>query len=299
MSAAFVTAFGQQEARMQRVLSTYRYVKQPLSSTLLSEIAHSGISHVEIFCAQPHFAYSAPQAVRELGDALNEYRLTLHSLHAPTQRDLAPGRESGFPISISDPERVRRLDAVDEVKRAIEVAERVPFRYLIQHIGHSRQPADARNIDAAFNSLEHLVVFAKHRGVTIALENTPGELGAPATLHQFIQETHLKDLRFCFDSGHANMEPGITPALDLMHSRLVSTHLHDNHGEKDEHLLPGEGSIDWGATLETLAKSAEPLPLVLELKEKAAGSPSLAEVQAAFDRLERMLETKSESAEHS
>jgi sugar phosphate isomerase/epimerase len=283
---------------MQRVLSTYRYVKQPLTSTLLAEIAHAGISQLEIFCAQPHFAYSEPQAVRELGDALGEYRLTLHSLHAPTQRDLAPGRESGFPISISDPERVRRLDAVDEVKRAIEVAERIPFRYFIQHIGHSRQPADERNIDAAFNSLEHLAVFAKQRGVTIALENTPGELGAPASLHQFILQTHLNDLRFCFDSGHANMEPGVGAALELMQSRIVSTHLHDNHGEKDEHLLPGEGTIDWEATLEKLAKSTEPLPLVLELKERAASAPSLADVQAAFDRLEKQLEAKSESAGH-
>jgi len=284
---------------MQRVLSTYRYVKHPLNATILGEIAHAGISEIEIFCALPHFAYTSAQAIRELSDALNEYRLTLHSLHAPTQRDLAPGRESGFPISISDPERIRRVDAVDEVKRAIEVAERVPFRYLIQHIGHSRQPADGRTFDAAFNSLEHLAVFAKHRGVTIALENTPGELGAPASLHQFVQETHLHDLRFCFDSGHAHMEPGIPAALEAMQGRIISTHLHDNHGEKDEHLLPGEGTIDWEVLLETLRKTSSPVPLVLELKEKSAGSPSLTEVQDAFDRLEKTLNAPESSAEQS
>lgn len=164
---------------MLRVLSTYRYVRHPLNASLVTQIARAGISQLEIFCAAPHFNYGDPQAIRELADSLNEHRIVLHSLHAPTQRDLAPGRESGFPISISDAERVRRLDAVDEVKRALEVAERIPFKYLVQHIGHNRQAADSRSFDAAFNSLEHLAVFAKQRGVTIALENTPGEFGCP------------------------------------------------------------------------------------------------------------------------
>jgi sugar phosphate isomerase/epimerase len=275
---------------MQRVLSTYRYVRHPLKAPLLAEIARAGVKNIEIFCALPHFNYADPQAIRDLGDAVEEYRLTLHSLHAPTQRDLAPGRESGFPISISDAERVRRLDAVDEVKRAIEVAERVPFKYLIQHIGHSRQAADGRSFDAAFNSLEHLSVFAKHRGVTIAIENTPGEVGSPESLDQFIRETHLKDLRYCFDIGHAHIEPGVAKSLEIMHKRIVTTHLHDNHGEKDEHLLPGEGTIDWDAAVQALQKNAEELPFVLELKEKAAGGPSPDQVEAAFDKLEEAAE---------
>jgi sugar phosphate isomerase/epimerase len=256
----------------------------------LADIARSGVKNIEIFCALPHFNYGEQQAIRDVADSLNEYGITLHSLHAPTQRDLAPGRESGFPISISDAERVRRLDAVDEVKRALEVAERIPFRYLIQHIGHSRQAADGRSFDAAFNSLEHLSVFAKHRGVTIAIENTPGEFGCPESLQQFIKETHLKDLRFCFDIGHAHVDSGVAKSLEVMHGRIVTTHLHDNHGEKDEHLLPGEGTIDWEAAVRTLRANPEELPFVMELKEKSAGSPSLDEVSAAFDKLEETAE---------
>ncbi len=275
---------------MQRVLSTYRYVRQSLNASLLAEISRAGIKHIEVFCALPHFNYGEAQAVRQLADSLQEYGLTLHSMHSPTQRDLAPGRESGFPISISDAERVRRLDAVDEVKRALEVAERMPFRYLIQHIGHSRQAADGRSFDAAFNSLEHLAVFAKHRGVTIALENTPGEFGSAASLQQFIKETHLKDLRFCFDIGHAHIEGGVAASLEAMQGRIVTTHLHDNNGEKDEHLLPGEGTIDWNSAVRALRANPEELPFVLELKEKTAGDPSLDQVREAFDNLEEAAE---------
>jgi sugar phosphate isomerase/epimerase len=277
---------------LQRVLSTYRFVNQPLSPALLAEIARARIQSIEIFCAPQHLSYRAPQTVRELADALGEYRLEVHSLHSPTERDLSPGRESGVPISISDTERIRRLDAVDEVKRALEVAERIPFRYLVQHIGHGRQVTDPRKLDAAFSSLEHLSVFAKQRGVTIALENTPDELGSPASLQQFITDTHLRDLRLCFDIGHAHLESGVDVSFDAMRDRIATTHLHDNHGDKDEHLLPHSGTIDWDAALGALAGAPEPLPIVLEPKEQAAGSPTLDQIRAAFDNLEKALETK-------
>jgi len=277
---------------MQRVLSTYRYVNQPLSASLLGEIAHTGIPAIELFCAPQHFSYRAPERVRELSGLLDEYQLELHSLHSPTERDLTPGRESGVPISISDTERIRRLDAVDEVKRALEVAERIPFRFLVQHVGHGRQSADPRNMDAAFSSLEHLTVFAKARGVTIALENTLSELGSPSSLQQFIAETHLHDVRLCLDTGHAHMDTGVEPALEIMRDRIATSHVHDNHGEKDEHLLPFEGEIDWEAALGGLAAAPLAPAIVLELKEQGGGKPALDQVSEVFDKLEKIFESK-------
>src|SRR5271155_3373455 len=279
---------------MQRVLSTYRYINQLLTPALLAAISQAGIATVEIFCAPRHFSYREPQAVRELADALGEYRLELHALHSPTERDLSPGRESGVPISISDPERIRRLDAVDEVKRALEVAERIPCRYLIQHMGHGRQSADPRKLDAAFSSLEQLSIFAKARGVTIALENTPDELGAPASLQHFIIDTHLHDLKLCFDIGHAHIEEGVQASFDAMRERVVTTHIHDNHGDKDEHLLPLEGTIDWGAALAGFAATPVTLPFVFEIKAQAgaAAGPTLEQIREACDKLEEKFEAQ-------
>ncbi|HTS12158.1 MAG TPA: sugar phosphate isomerase/epimerase family protein [Candidatus Limnocylindrales bacterium] len=277
---------------MLRVLSTYRYVHQPLGPTLLAEIAQAGIPAIEVFCSPAHFAYRSPQAVRELAAAIGEHRLQLHSLHSPTERDLAPGRESGVPISISDTERIRRLDAVDEVKRALEVAELLPFQYLVQHMGPGRQSADPRNRDAAFNSLEQLVIFAKQRGVTIALENTPSELGAPDSLQQFIKETHLNGVKLCFDIGHAHLGGDAGTAFEMMQDRIVTTHIHDNHGDKDEHLLPYEGTIDWDTALAKFAAMSQPLPIVLELKEQAAGAPVLDDVRSTFDKIEKNFDGK-------
>src|SRR3984957_4534182 len=102
---------------MHPILSAYRFINQPLGAALLAEIAQAEFSAVEIFCASQHFSYREPQRVREIGDALDEYRLGLHSIHSPTDRDRSPGRESGVGISISEPESIRRLEAVDEIKR--------------------------------------------------------------------------------------------------------------------------------------------------------------------------------------
>jgi sugar phosphate isomerase/epimerase len=261
---------------MERILSTYRFINQKLAAT------------VEVYCRAGHFNYRNAQAVRELGDALGGYGLALHALHSPAERDGSARNDGGIPISISDTERIRRFDAVDEIKRALEVAESIPCKFLVQHLGYGRQSGDQRKYDAAFTSLEHLVVFAKARGVTITLENTPDELGAPSSLQQFITDTHLHDLKLCFDIGHAHMEEGVEASFDAMRDRIVTAHIHDNHGEKDEHLLPYTGTIDWKAALGGIA-GAGAIPLVLELKDQGAAGPSLDDIRATCHKLEDAL----------
>jgi len=285
---------------MVRTLSTYVFIKRKLTPGLLAEMARHGIEGLEIFCARAHFNYHSADVVRETAAALRDHNLKLHALHSPAERDFNPMHESSAPLSICDPERVRRLEAVDEIKRALDVAEYLPFRYLVQHVGSSRDTADQRRFDAAFSSLEHLHIFAKERGVTLALENTPGEMATPAHLRQFIIETRLTDLRLCFDIGHAHIGDGVPASLEPMREFLVTSHIHDNHGEKDEHLLPYEGTIEWKTALPALPAD---LPLVFELKEKPAyaepapSSVALSAARSAFDRIERALSQESPEEE--
>jgi sugar phosphate isomerase/epimerase len=277
---------------MVRTLSTYLFIKRKLTPGLLTDIAQHGFTAVEIFCARAHFNYQSADVVRDIAATLRDHNLTLHALHSPAERDFNPMHESSAPLSICDPERVRRLEAVDEIKRALDVAEYVPFRYLVQHMGSSRDAADERRFEAAFSSLEHLHLFAKARGVTLALENTPGELATPVHLRQFIIDTRLTDLRLCFDIGHAHLGDGVQASLEPMREFLVTSHIHDNYGMKDEHLLPYEGSIEWKTALPALPAD---IPLVFEPREKPAyaepapASIALAAARAAFDRVEGAL----------
>jgi len=65
--------------------------------------------------------------------------------------------------------------------------------------------ADPRKRDAAFSTLEHLILHAHHAGVTICVENTTSEMGDPSYLRAFVDETRLTGLRFNFDIGHAHL----------------------------------------------------------------------------------------------
>jgi sugar phosphate isomerase/epimerase len=282
---------------MQKVLSTYLFVSHKLTPELLAQISLNGFSALEVFCSRAHFDYGSKQEIQALASALEANRITLSSLHAPTSRDLSATRESGTPLSICEVERVRRIEAMDELKRAIDVSEELRFSRMVLHMGGTRETADPRKRDAAFSSLEHLVLHAHHAGVTLAMENTTSEMGDPAYLRSFVDETRLTGLRFNFDIGHAHLADG--PAEQRLEKSFVplreltaSVHLHDNHAEKDEHLPPYDGTIDWNAAI-ALLKTAplEDLPVVLELKEKFGAdalSPAeqLAAARAAFDKFE-------------
>jgi sugar phosphate isomerase/epimerase len=284
---------------MERLLSTYLFVSRKLTRDLISQIGGAGFHGVEIFCSRSHFDYTNRAEIQNIAGALADARLKLTSLHAPTSRDLSATREGGQPLSICEVERVRRIEAMDELKRAIDVAEELPFSRMIFHMGGSRETADPRKRDAAFSSLEHLILHAKHVGVTICVENTTSEMGSPAYLRSFIDETRLTGLRVNFDIGHANLADGaeenrIAEGFEPVRELVASTHIHDNHGEKDEHLPPYEGSIDWTAAVTLLKTAPEAnLPLTLELKEKIG--PEAPTPQQQLDAARRSLDKLEEA----
>jgi sugar phosphate isomerase/epimerase len=283
---------------MQRLLSTYLFVSRKLTPELLEQIAGAGFQGLEIFCTRSHFEYSMKAEIQAMASALGQRHLQLVSLHAPTSRDVSAMRESGTPLSICEVERVRRVEAMDELKRVIDVADDLPYTRLILHMGGPRETADPRKRDAAFSTLEHLILHAHHAGVTICVENTVSEMGDPNYLRAFVDETRLTGLRFNFDIGHANLsdfaegerlEKSFSPLRDF----VSSVHLHDNHGVKDEHIPPYDGTIDWPAAIKILQSAPQTsLPLVLELKEKTGPeAPTIAEQLAAarksLDRFEK------------
>lgn len=282
---------------MQRLLSTYLFVARKLTPGILGQIAEAGFQGVEIFCTRRHFDYTLKSEIREIAQALADHRLVLTSLHAPTNRDLGPNREGGTPLSVCEIDRSRRVEAMDELRRVLDVSDDLSFPRLVLHMGGSRETEDPRKRDAAFSSLENLVLHAKQTGVTICVENTLSEMGHPEYLRSFVNETRLTGLRFNFDIGHAHLAEGpeesrISKSFEPMRDLIATTHIHDNHGEKDEHLPPFDGSIDWPAAITLLKTVPQPnLPLLLELKEKTGpDAPSLPQQLAAarksMDRFE-------------
>ncbi|HWZ44753.1 MAG TPA: sugar phosphate isomerase/epimerase family protein [Candidatus Saccharimonadales bacterium] len=270
---------------MLRALSSYVFIKQRLHPGLLDQMANGGAQAIEIFAAKGHFDYTDKSQVKETANWFKSGTVEFHSMHSPifTTNDFARSTEP--PLNIVDGEKRRRIDAMDEIKRALEVAEHAPFRFLVQHIGNTNESDSPRKFEDALSSIEHLRAFARPLGVTLLLENTPNELSSPVRLMELIKALRYPDLGVCFDAGHAHLDGTVAAAFEKMKDRIRSTHLHDNKKDRDSHLWPGEGGIDWNETMQLLrtAPSAPALLLEIEGEEGIDVSRKMAE---AYKKLE-------------
>lgn len=257
---------------MLKAISTYVQVKERLHPGMLDAYARMGAQAIEIFGSRGHFDYASREHVREIAQWFKTSGVEFHSMHAPMFGDADWGRDGRPPLNIASLERKSRIEAMDEIKRAIEVAETIPFRFLIQHIGVGNESfSEHKFFDAATSSIEHLQAFAKPLGVCVLLENIPNELSTPERLMELVLTAHFDDIGFCFDTGHAHTEQGVEAAFSVMKDRIRSTHIHDNNKDRDAHLWPGDGNIDWNETMRLL-RSAPLVPaLLLEIEAETAG----------------------------
>jgi sugar phosphate isomerase/epimerase len=276
---------------MNHVLSTQLFVSHRLTTVWLDRVWDAGVPAVEIFCAKQHLDWTDRAQVAELGHWFRDSDLKLHSLHSPMYNDDVGGRSGPQSVvTLTESVKSKRIAMVDEVKRALEISETIPFRYLIQHLGVAEEEYDERKLDAAFTCLEELSIFARQRGVEILLENIPNKLSSAARLVSFLEYTHLA-LGFCLDTGHANMDEGVESAFNLMKDRIRSTHIHDNDGNNDKHLFPfmaQGGTINWPRVMELLASLPTQYPLLLELKDSPDFPQPFEAVKQIFERLEKL-----------
>ena len=276
---------------MHKVLSSHLFVNHRLTAVWLERVRDSGFDFIEIFGARQHLDYRNPGQVKELSHWFRESELKAWSLHAPMYTDEVWGRSGpDSVINIAETSKVKRIAMVDEIKRALEVADLIPFRYLIQHIGVRDEEFTDHKLDAAYTSLQELKVFAAQRNVELLLENTPNQLSNAARLNYFLGVTHL-ELNYCFDVGHAHMGLGIPGEFEAMQDRIRSTHIHDNDGADDSHLFPFEqkGTIEWSTVMKLLGSRREQFPLVLELREQPGLEHPVRRAKEILDNLEKLI----------
>jgi sugar phosphate isomerase/epimerase len=271
---------------MLKAVSTYLYVKERLHPGILDGLARSGVQAIEIFAARQHLDYANRKAhVKEIADWFRGSGIPLNSVHSPLYADYEWGRAGAPPVNIASTDRAGRIEAMDEIKRALEIAEQIPFRFLVQHLGATNEAFDDKKFEAAMTSIEHLRAFAKPLGVRILLENTPNELSAPDRLVEMIRGAHFEDVGVCFDFGHAHMMGTVSEAFEILRTYIRSTHVHDNAKDKDSHLWPGTGTIDWKEAMELLRSAPQTPPLLLELEGDEKVN-SLEKLGPAFEKLE-------------
>jgi sugar phosphate isomerase/epimerase len=271
---------------MQKAVSTYLFVKERLHPGILDGLARTGVQAVEIFAARQHLDYANRKAhVKEIADWFRGSGIPLNSVHSPLYADYEWGRAGAPPVNVASTDRAARIEAMDEIKRALEIAEQIPFRFLVQHLGAPNEDFSEKKFEAAMTSIEHLRAFAKPLGVRILLENIPNELSTPDRLVEMIRSAHFDDVGVCFDFGHAHMMSSVREGFEILRNHILSTHVHDNDRMKDSHLWPGQGTIDWKEAMELLRSAPQTPPLLLELNEDEKVNP-LEKLGETFEKLE-------------
>ena len=127
-------------------------------------------------------------------------------------------------------------------------------------------------------------------GVMVAVEVIPNRLSTAEALVRLIEDEDLSDVGICLDVGHARLQGEVVDAIETVAGYLVTTHVHDNRGRNDDHLVPFDGVIDWATTLMTLQKVGYTGTLMMELAASAEGpAVTLARAARARQRLESVL----------
>ena len=269
-------------------ISTHLYHAQRLCRDHLLEIAAHGFECVEVYATRTHFDYHNPAAVADLQQWLGEAGLELRSIHAPTAEGFTGGRWSGS-LSLASPDPVARAHAVSETEKALHIARRIPAAVLVAHLGIPRtQPGPADSRAAARRSIEELLRIAEPLGVRIAVEVIPNELSGAGSIVHFVED-EFDGVGICLDFGHAHLDGDVIDAVETVSEHVIATHVHDNRGRRDDHLLPFDGTIDWAGTLLAVQKIGYDGPFVFEVVPNGSTRETLARARATRQRIEAIM----------
>jgi sugar phosphate isomerase/epimerase len=130
---------------------------------------------------------------------------------------------------------------------------------LIVHLSSGLRPP--RVNDLGLDRFGRLMDAAAAAGVKICYENQRmiGNIGCAFDC--------FPEARFCWDTGH---EACFTPGRRYMNffgNRLFALHVQDNHGEfdRDEHLIPGDGTLDLGRVARSICEAGFTGSIMLEI----------------------------------
>jgi sugar phosphate isomerase/epimerase len=102
------------------------------------------------------------------------------------------------------------------------------------------------------------------------------------------------DLGICMDVGHAHILGDTADAIETASEYLITTHIHDNRRQSDDHLVPFQGSINWDATIMALEKIGYDGVLMYEVKDAESPRAVLERAVAARKRLETLMSESSQ-----
>lgn len=170
-------------------------------------------------------------------------------------------------------------------RRALEYCRRHGIPNAVFHITRSNRRPE--RLDWGMEFLSCLVREAEDSGVVAAIENTRHN----DVLDAVFQDIESPFLGLCYDSSHDGLSRGSFGRLLADWGGLLRvTHLSDNRGLADDHLLPFTGTLDWEALRDSMDWKSYAGCLSLEVVPEERGAPGdfLCQCRESLDRLGRL-----------
>ena len=179
--------------------------------------------------------------------------------------------------------------AIEANRHCIDISAALGACVNVLHIwNHSR--------DDACRILEQVCQYALERNVSIALENDRS-IERMNFILELARAVDMPNIGICVDTGHANLgDLGAGRAIRMAGSLLLTTHLQDNLGERDDHMPPGMGNIDWPDVFQALAEIDYKRTLMLELTDAPTPDSRVydqdAEMRTGHENVSRFLQSR-------
>jgi sugar phosphate isomerase/epimerase len=225
-------------------------------------VRDGGFTLIEVCSFPAHLDYHNPSHVGEAAALMKRLGMEANSFHAPFADR----------IDISSLHLPHREAALREVFAACDAAHTLGARYLVLHPGPESdgkpKPEERyhRMLSAAA-SLNEIALRCRDLGIILLLENMLPHLmfGHTSDILFLLGAIRETNVGTCLDTGHAFLSGDLRTVVHKLSGHLRMLHVNDNLGDRDQHLPPGEGAIDWISLIRQLRQWRFRGPLILEL----------------------------------
>jgi sugar phosphate isomerase/epimerase len=201
--------------------------------------------HPEIYFSGDDLDRYDEKKAWDLAEKLHENGLEI-TFHGPFM-DLSPGGVDA---------RIKEV-TTERFSKTLQLAKLFRPEAIVFHAGYEKWKFDGDAdlwLRSSLQTWKPLVKMAEEVGVTLVLENVFEE--TPDPIATLLKEIGSPRLRFCLDTGHHHIFSRVPLSVwfETLGRYLSEIHLHDNHGETDEHLPIGEGSFGFDQLFTLLAR---------------------------------------------
>jgi len=231
--------------------------------------------------------------------AIEEVRAVLGELHASM-----PQGHAYLHADVAHPDESRREADRATLARHMNYCASLGVNYVVIHPGGRGYTTDeelSTVVEHNVSAFKLLAEQAGEKGLKIGIENMfepPGRNervfgSAVDELLDLIAAINSPAVGIAFDTSHANVEGIDLPAAVREFGDLICcTHISDNDGSDDQHLMPGGGSIEWPPFIAALREVAYDGLFNLEIPGESHPDPQVRSMKLrhALDVASRLVE---------